>query len=290
MGDNTRIGWTDASWTPLRWRHRTSRKIGWHCTHVSDGCRFCYAEAINVKLGTGLPFEPASEKLLEPYLDTAILMQPLHWTRPRRVFPCSMTDLFHPSYPRHMLELVWAVMMLTERHTFQVLTKRPDRMADFLEGLNIAECLAKLLDLDPTVTMRGTFGGAHIQLGTSVENQRAADDRIDDLLRAPAKIHFLSLEPLLGRVDLAPWLSDPMLASSPDQHVPDVIPQRLNWFIIGGESGEHYRVMDLAWAEDLIEQADDAGIPVYLKQDSGRYPGRQGRLPDRLWRRKDYPA
>jgi len=126
-----------------------------------------------------------------------------------------------------------------------------------------------------------------VWLGTSVENQAAADERIPHLLATPAAVRFLSVEPLLGPVDFSRWL--------PIRHstglapwVPDGDRRDLHWVIVGGESGPGARPMDLAWARSLIEQCRAARVPVFVKQDSGPKPGRQGRIPDNLWV-KEYP-
>ncbi|MEK9751770.1 MAG: DUF5131 family protein [Rhodospirillaceae bacterium] len=110
MGDRSRIEWTDASWTPIRARNRATGKVGWHCEHVSEGCRNCYAERWNRPYGTGLPYKPGHRADVELFLDEQLLTQPLRWRRPRRVFVCSMTDLFADFVPDEWIDRVFAVM------------------------------------------------------------------------------------------------------------------------------------------------------------------------------------
>jgi protein gp37 len=139
MGDKTKIEWTDASWTPIR-AATIDGKVGWHCEHASEGCRFCYAESINLRLGTGLPFKPGHAKDLKIYLDERMLTQPLRWKGPRKIFVCSMTDLFASFVPDAFIDRMFAAMALAPHHTFQILTKRPDRMLRYMssrEGADI---------------------------------------------------------------------------------------------------------------------------------------------------------
>jgi len=203
---------------------------------------------------------------------------PLSWHVPRMVFVNSMSDLFHEQIPDAFIDRVFTIMASAQRHTFQILTKRPERMRDY--------CTARLVGLPLP----------NVWLGVSVEDQRRADERIPILLDTPAAVRFISAEPLLGPVDLSdylhPWceceLSDPM--SSVYQH-DEACPAgagSLDWVILGGETGPHHRPMNPEWAEKLAAQCN--GTPLFVKQDSGPRPGKQGRLSDALWARKDYPA
>jgi protein gp37 len=131
MSDRSKIEWTDASWNPIRAELTTVARPGWYCEHVSEGCRNCYAENINNRLGTGLPFKPAHRQSVNIYLDEKVLQQPLKWKRPRMVFVCSMSDLFGSWVTDAMLDAIFAVMQLAKQHTFQVLTKRPERMREY---------------------------------------------------------------------------------------------------------------------------------------------------------------
>jgi protein gp37 len=130
MGDHTNISWTEATWTPVRARNLKTGTVGWHCEHVSEGCKRCYSEELNMKvragIGTGLPFKPGHRKDVEIFLDEKHLVKPLHWRRPRMVFTCSMTDLFADFVKDEWIDHIFAVMVLCPDHTFQCLTKRPE--------------------------------------------------------------------------------------------------------------------------------------------------------------------
>ena len=143
MADNTKIQWTDASWNPIRARNNATGKVGWHCVHKSAGCAGCYAEGFNMRLGTGLPFKPASERDVTIFLDDRMLTQPLRWRRSRMIFVCSMTDLFADFVSDDMIDKVFAVMALAPAHTFQVLTKREDRMLEYCSHPMTAFRIAK---------------------------------------------------------------------------------------------------------------------------------------------------
>src|SRR5690348_8356514 len=133
MSANSSIEWTDSTWSPIRARNPDDGKTGWHCVKVSPACAHCYAETFNSRRlpngGTGLPYNAHSTA--ETYLDEARLTDPLRWKKPRHIFVCSMTDLFGEWVPEEMIDRVFAVMALTPHHTYQVLTKRPERMRDY---------------------------------------------------------------------------------------------------------------------------------------------------------------
>lgn len=255
MSSTTAIGWTEATWNPVT-----------GCSRVSPGCEHCYAETLSLRMGwSKLPWtnQNAAANVKTHH---ARVNQPLSWRTPRRVFVNSMSDMFHPLVPDSFLNECFAVMALAKRHTFQILTKRPARMLAFLTG----PFYQNEWDIShPPLP--------NIWLGVSAEDQRTWDDRVEILGRVPAAIHFVSAEPLLGPID-AGNAFDPAPAASPYQPV--------DWLIIGGESGPHHRAMDPAWAEFLAAQAGC----VFVKQDSGPRPGKQGRLSDALWARKEYPV
>ena len=164
MGDKTAIEWTDATWNPVS-----------GCTKVSTGCKFCYAERVSKRMG---------QEFTKITLHPNRLKTPVHWRKARRIFVCSMSDLFHKDVPDHFLDKVWAIMYQTPEHTYQVLTKRPERMREYVQSIG----------------MKNT---EHIWLGVSCENQEQADKRIPLLLQTPAAVRFVSLEPLLGPIDLS---------------------------------------------------------------------------------------
>lgn len=264
MGDNTGIEWTDATWNPTT-----------GCTKVSQGCKHCYAEVMAKRLAgrAGYPADEPFRLTLHP--DRLTL--PLRWKRPRRVFVNSMSDLFHKDVPNEFILRVFDVMHQCPRHTFQVLTKRPERMAEFLNAM-----------VDD-----GGWGRLppHIWIGTSVENQEGADTRIPHLLCCPATVRFLSCEPLLGPVDIERylWLSGPSTAGPwrdalgrlrgcggvGGQTISRVRSGNIGWVIAGGESGPGARPMHPRWAQDLRDQCAEAAVPFFFKQWGNWLPATQ---------------
>jgi protein gp37 len=257
---DTNIGWTDKVWNPTT-----------GCSKVSEGCRNCYAESISLRYGRSKHPWSAQFAAENVVLHPDRLSAPLHWRKPAMCFVNSMSDLFHEQVPDEFIASVFVVMWSAPRHTFQVLTKRPQRMAALV----------------PEILKRSPKGiPANVWLGTSVEDQRAADERIPYLMRTPAAVRFLSCEPLLGPVDLHPWvghwIGTDYIDGPPIVVGARAIPNRiaipnLGWLIGGGESGPGHRRMDLDWLASLVKQSQAASIPMFVKQDSGQYPGKQGR-------------
>lgn len=264
MSDRTKIEWSDATWNPVT-----------GCTKVSPGCDHCYAETIAHRFAGTKAYPNGFDVTLRPER----LDQPLRWTRPRRVFVNSMSDLFHKDIPDDYIARVFAVMALAEKHTFQILTKRHGRMRSLVssDGFH-QEVTDRVWDLmatwkraaprwDTEHTGLITWPLPNVWLGVSVEDQQRADLRIPALLATPAAVRFLSCEPLLGPVDLGqslaqyrpgdehPWDGDELKAR-------DV----LNWVITGGESGPGARLMHPTWARSLRGQCLAAGIAFHFKQ------------------------
>lgn len=298
MGAKTSIEWTDASWTPIRaraWEQSgdgvVKERIGWHCEKVSAGCKNCYAEPINRRLGTGLDYKPSHlmRADVSVFLDETMLLAPLKWRKARRIFVCSMTDLFADFVTDEMIDRVFAVMALCPQHTFQVLTKRPERMRAYFAAiaadpdrdarskLAIAGLGGALLaSLEAAARMdRGPL--PNVWLGVSVEDQEAADARIPHLLATPATVRFLSCEPLLGPVDLTAipkMLRGGMLDVNALTGVESMTPlepdlcrgSRVGWVIVGGESGHGARPMHPDWARSLRDQCAAAGVAFHFKQ------------------------
>jgi len=237
VADRSSIEWTDATWNPVT-----------GCTKISPGCAHCYAETFAERFRgvAGHPYEQGFDlKLWPERLDV-----PLGWKRPRRIFVNSMSDLFHDDVPDAFIERVFDTMMKARKHTFQVLTKRTRRMVSFLETHS---------------SWRLAREHPHIWLGTSVEDQ-------DHLWRAEllgavrAGLRFLSCEPLLGPLDLAPILSE------------------IDWVIAGGESGPGARSMDPSWVRAIRDQCLATGTPFHFKQWGGTQKWRNGReLDGRTW-------
>lgn len=343
MSDKTNISWTDATWGPL-----------YGCTKVSQGCKNCYA--IDVVGSLPRKFKDTNPKAFEFYsglvengnwtgvvkLHEEHLTQPLRWQRPRRIFVNSLSDLFHENVTDEMVERIFAVMALAHWHTFQVLTKRPERMqallsrSDFWDRVQLG---ASLQNSNHQHERNPRLGKQHpgiswppknVWLGVSVENQAAADERIPLLLRTPAAVRFLSCEPLLGPLDLEPYLYVPThckdcgsgksfydtnpenlpvigtcLMGAPVTGEPGAVRcgdcKSLNvdelapvdQVIVGGESGPNFRAMDPRWAESLRDQCVAAEVAFFFKQHSNRKAGHQPWLRDnegRCFRWHQFPG
>lgn len=273
----TSISWTQETWNPVH-----------GCSHVSEGCRFCYAEALSLRHGwTKKPWiapHAAENVTLKPDR----INEPIKWRAPRMVFTCSMADLFHEEVPYRYLDRVFGVMARASQHTFQVLTKRPERMLDYIAGYgrrilvwveaynDAHSAMAQPFVLDELERRPPPWPLPNVWLGVSAERQQEADQRIPLLLQTPAALRFVSAEPLLGPLDLREYL-EPQWYGAPspkgDYEVARLRP-RVDWLIAGGESGINHRPMDLDWARVLRDQCAIAGIPFHYKQGAGRYPGK----------------
>nr|WP_295465289.1 phage Gp37/Gp68 family protein [Mesorhizobium sp.] len=318
----TSIEWTHRpgtkgeSWNPIRARNLKTGKVGWHCTHASDGCRNCYAERLNLNrrglaFGTGLPYKPGYEQAagsaegatgaqrdsLEIFLDDKTLAQPLRWRQPRTIFVCSMTDLFGAFVSDALIDRVFAVAALCPQHTFIVLTKRSARMREYLT-LSRSRLGSEVLGAYENIySAMGALGREgltephpyrlaypngmpwplpNVWLGVSAERQQEADERIPDLLAAPAAIRFASLEPLLGPIDLTSictghYFIDALRGlkyhDAPEGvHGATESCAKLDWGIVGGESGPDARPMHPDWARSLRDQCAAAGTAFFFKQ------------------------
>ncbi len=230
MAQSSGIEWTEATWNPVT-----------GCTKVSPGCRFCYAERMAGRLqAMGQANYAAGFRLT---LQPRMLDRPLRWKRPQTVFVNSMSDLFHPEVPPDFIRRVFSVMQEAHWHRFQVLTKRAERLAE----------------IAPDLPWPG-----QVWMGVSVENGRYRE-RVARLRSVPAKVRFLSLEPLLGPL-------------------PELDLEGIHWVIVGGESGPRSRPMDPGWARDIRDQCVDAGVPFFFKQWGGARRKAAGRrLDGREW-------
>lgn len=243
MGDRSLIEWTDATWNPTT-----------GCTKKSPGCKFCYAKRLFPKVYPGRAFED-----VRVHVDR--LDRPLRWRRPRHVFVNSMSDLFHALVPDAFIDQVFHVMARAPRHVFQILTKCPERMQDYISSA----LDGRLLQLGDGVAMRMREPLPNVWLGVSAEDQKRADERVPLLMRTPAAVRFLSLEPLIDTVDLGRWLCSHM----EDGHwVNDSRRGSLvNWVIVGGESGGRaVRTMHPDWVRRVRDQCNAAGVPFFFKQ------------------------
>ena len=270
MSDKTGIAWTNATWNPVT-----------GCTKVSQGCKHCYAEREWARLSAN---PKATAYFGRAFTDVAChedrLDQPLRWQKPRRIFVNSMSDLFHEDVPDAFIDQVFAVMALAERHTFQVLTKRPERLCDYLNAKNREFLIGERAM--PEVS-KGDFGLLewpikNVWLGVSVEDQSTADERIPLLLQTPAALRWVSAEPLLSKIDLTHLELDPFNyynALTGDTIMLDrtIIPMEntLSWVVAGGESGNFARELDSRFLYALVSQCKNAGTPIFVKQLGYRF-------------------
>lgn len=238
MSTTSRIEWTEQTWNPV---------VG--CTKISPGCKHCYAETMSRRLkAMGVPgYEDGFKLRLMPQR----LSEPLRRKKPTTYFVNSMSDLFHDGVPDDYIDQVFDVIRQTPQHTYQVLTKRAERMAEYFRNREVPR---------------------NAWMGVSVENRKDGVPRIDHLRQVPARIRFLSVEPLLqdiGQIDLT----------------------SIHWVIVGGESGPKARPMQLAWVESIRQQCEDQRAAFFFKQWGGwgadgqrRAKSANGRLLNgRLW-------
>ena len=231
MSGSSKIEWTDATWNPVR-----------GCTKISPGCTHCYAETFAERFRgvPGHPYEQGFDLRLVP----AKLAEPLRWRAPKMVFVNSMSDLFHEKIPDDYILAVVRVMQMANWHTYQVLTKRAERMSDLLQ-----------------TKLRAFANQPHIWWGVSVENRKHGLPRIAYLRTAPALIRFLSVEPLLEDLGL-------------------INLDGMSWVIVGGESGVRARAMEKLWVLSIRDQCKQAGVPFFFKQWGGVRKSKAGRELD----------
>lgn len=246
MGDQRGggISWTDQTWNPIR-----------GCTRVSPGCENCYAEraALRSPAYNGLVKIDARGRPAwtgEVAFVPELLDQPLHWRRPRKIFVNSMSDLFHEKLSDDRVAEIFAVMAASPRHTFQVLTKRAERMCELLVQAPFMGMVAEKLHARDFHALAENLRWPlpNLWLGVSVEDQRRADERLPLLAAAPAEVKWISAEPLLEQINVRDYVAG------------------LDWIVVGGESGPRARPFRLSWAYDLQYQAALGGASFFLKQ------------------------
>ncbi len=240
---STGIEWTDETWNPV---------VG--CTRVSPGCQHCYAERMAKRLSKN-PSTPQYAGTVDDNgrwtgqvnLVESALLKPLSWRKPRMVFVNSMSDLFHESVPDEYIDKVFAVMAQAHHHTYQVLTKRPERITEWAAGahLRMTRCFRNFHDYTESV---GPWPLPNVWLGTSAENQATLDERLPHLLATPAAVRFLSLEPLLGPIDVRGRLDG------------------IDWVIVGGESGPGAQPMHPDWVRSIRDACVEAEVAFFFKQ------------------------
>ena len=284
---NTSIEWTDKVWNPTT-----------GCTKVSAGCKNCYAESVANRF-FAKEYPPNENGSLRVFTDVRChedrLEAPLHWRAGRplfdaatgkrvgwdknastRIFVNSMSDLFHEDVPDEVIDRVFAIMALCPQHTFQVLTKRPERMLEYFKSFDGPTAIQRAIETcawaanaalspDPMWSYHLESipkGLRNVWLGVLIENQKAADERIPLLLQTPAAVRFISAEPLLGPIKLGYSLLD----GTTHEFGETVHYRGLDWVICGGESGPGARPMHPDWARSLRDQCAAAGVPFFFKQ------------------------
>ncbi len=270
MSGETGIEWTDRTWNPV---------VG--CTKVSQGCKLCYAKTIHdMRHQAHLEGKTVAPQYAHPFETVQLMPERLTWPlslrKPSRIFVNSVSDLFHEDVPDHFIDQVFAVMMLARRHVFQILTKRPGRMLAYMSRFDFVVASggdgpqrSLLRTYDTLVSPHRLFHVDYpawplpnVQLGVSVENQPAADERIHLLLQTPAAVRFLSCEPLLGPLDLSIYLEE-------EGYIGDQYVRPLDWVICGGESGsskQNPRPMHPDWARSIRDQCVANDVPFLFKQ------------------------
>ncbi len=276
MSGNSKIEWCDATWQPV---------VG--CSKVSEGCKNCWAEKMAYRLACmGVPFYDMvqDEGCWNGNVETNkfALDKPLHWKQPRRIFVCSMSDLFHPSVPFEFIDKVFDTMLSCRQHTFQLLTKRPERALEYYDGvISDSSIMGEPAMIDH-------IDAKHIHLGVTAENQKCADERIPILLQIPAAVRFVSCEPLLGEIDLSRYVFEEcrkiqckncgsykstgvwgiyMCGECGCGEGEEVDPNcEIDWGIFGCESGPKRRPCKIEDVRNIVNQFKAAGIPPFVKQ------------------------
>ena len=314
----TKIEWCDETWNPIT-----------GCTPISEGCQNCYAKRMANRLHGRFGY-PEDEPFKVTKHDDEIFLQPMKWAKSRRIFVCSMGDLFHDDVEQRWIDAVFAIMGLTyvpdqvddnrvvqtrkKRHIYMVLTKRPERMREYINGLVSLdwESLRRrfyAISMSACDVYRNTLYDAHMNasmcvatwikdgmpglwLGVTAENQQRADERIPILLQTPAAVRFVSVEPMLGSINMLPYIGhnayrcacgwheteNTLHISGYDKNIdgPEVaiceqcgkraeIYRALDWIICGGETGPGARPMHPDWARSLRDQCKVAGVPFFFK-------------------------
>lgn len=240
----SKIEWCDRTWNPIS-----------GCAKISEGCNNCYAERMHTRLehikGSGYDDgQPHFSVRLHPER----LEEPLKWKKPQRVFVCSMGDLFHEDVPYEYLHKIFAMIAKAKMHKFLILTKRPDRMLEYIlssmydENISDDGWYAALSDIG----IPDECPPENVFYGVTVENQQAADERIPILLQIPAAKRFISIEPMVNFVDLSKYIGSQSQRS-------------ISLCITGGETGPKARPMDVEWARSVRDQCQAAGVPFFMK-------------------------
>ncbi len=306
MGE-TSIEWTDRSVNPIRARNLATGAVGHFCELASPGCAHCYARAWNLRvrpspsggpsLGTGIDYLPKHRDEVEVFLDETKIEEVLRRRKPTKFFWCDMTDMFGEFVPDEFIALCFGAMAVARHHTHQVLTKRAARMRELLSSdefwemvnaysfefaTDLIDPCERRTDDARAMTPEGSPEKPlpNVWLGVSVEDQKRADERIHDLLGTPAAVRFLSVEPLLGPVELESYLyrgphvtcprclyaTNRAEAFCPNDGSPLVPDFGVDWVIVGGESGPKARPCEVSWVRFIVRECREAAVPVFVKQ------------------------
>lgn len=256
MAQNSKIEWTEATWNPVT-----------GCTPISEGCENCYAKAMIKRFGKKWGYD------FTPQFHPDRLEEPLKWKKPRQIFVCSMGDLFHPNIPFEHITEIFDVMcswvwpnkaaeregdesaLIDPGHTYIVLTKRPERVKEWYHW--VPEYWPGDTPLQVALESLNNPGQlpSHIWLGVTAENQRTWNERVPILMQIPSATRFVSIEPMLSRIDID---------DLPEVGDPEVYP--LDWIIVGGETGPGARLMQLDWAREIRDNCKEVGVPFFFKQ------------------------
>jgi protein gp37 len=293
------LGFKGVTWNPLVAIDKETGQRGWFCTHVSSGCRNCYAEKLNVEgmggaFGTGHEYKYQNLKKIR--FEERGVDKPIRWQKPRCAFVNSMTDLFHEKVPKEIIDRTFAAMALAPAHRFLILTKRPSVMNQYLSARRAAPRVAgeipglieaeHQIDEEWAETRAGRierhetpWPPKNVWIGVSAEDQSAANDRIPTLLSCPGAVRFVSVEPILGPVDLTgvetkdaatgQMLGFNVLSENKDEglYFPHAGETRaLDWVIAGGESGPEARPPHPRWFTSLRDQCLGEEVPFFFKQ------------------------
>ena len=263
----TSIEWTDKSYNPI---------VG--CTRKSEGCRNCWSERFLARFGKikGHKMEGISRFTEDGprwsgevrFVEEA-LNEPLKWRKPSKIFVCSTSDLFHENVKDEWIDNIFTVMAVARQHTFQVLTKRPERMLEYLSVKRLETIYGLWHAYSGAPAEADAWPLPNVWLGVSVEDQKTADERIPLLLKTPAAVRWISAEPLLGPITprglVKGWCPTHDFESG-FCHGPCPDDRRLDWVVVGGESGPGSRAMDVRWARDIVRQCKAEGTAVFVKQ------------------------
>jgi len=254
----SKIEWTDKTWNPIT-----------GCSPISEGCKNCYAKRMANRLRGRCGYPRINPFGVTVHMDK--IPQPLKWKKPRKIFVCSMGDLFHEDVPFEWIDDVFFVMAQCQQHVFQILTKRPSRMLEWTKTISSRRpigghgvctggspfCMGEYCKThDDDVGYCGSpWPLPNIWLGVTAENQRLANERIPILLDIPAVVRFVSCEPLLGSIKLSSYLKD-----------------GIDWVIVGGETGPKARKMVMAWSDDISYQCSTSNVPFFFKHYGSHTP------------------